>query len=97
MDQRIFTCLIESNLPEIAKKLKDCNLDCSAFSIPWFVCLYSKNLNPKLFEVVLDNLIIQGSVALFKIGLTVLKLLEPQILKAVDFRNKNLFVILFSN
>lgn len=75
-------------MPEIAKKLQDCNLDCSAFSIPWFVCLYSRNLSPKLFEVVLDNLIVQGSVALFKIGLTVLKLMEPQILKAVDFRKK---------
>jgi len=87
VDQRIFTCLIEINLPEISKKLKDCNLDCSAFSIPWFVCIFSRNLNSKLFEIVLDNLVIQGSLALFKVGLSILKLLEEQILKATDFRN----------
>lgn len=97
VDQKIFNSLIEINLPQIAKKLNDCNLDCSAFSIPWFVCIYSRTLNYKLFEVVLDNLIIQGSLALFKIGLSLLKLLEDQILKAEDFRKKtNYFNLIFT-
>lgn len=86
VDQRIFTCLIEIQLPEIAKKLRDCNLDCSAFSIPWFVCVFSRTLNAKLFQIAMDNLVIQGSLALFKVGIAVLKLLEEQILKAPDFR-----------
>ena len=91
MDQRIFTYLIEEKLPKIASKLKECNLDCSAFSIPWFVCIFSRTLNNKLFEVVLDNLIVQGSLALFKIGISLLKSLEDQILKAPDFRKKHDF------
>lgn len=86
VDQRIFNDLIELKLPEISQKFKQCNLDCSVFSIQWFVCIFCRTLDHRLFDVLIDNLVIEGSISLFKAGITVLKLLEKYILNAVDFR-----------
>lgn len=87
VDQKIFRDLIEEYLPLIAKKFKELNFDTSLFSIQWFVCVFCKNLKGKLLEVVWDNLLIEGSVALFKVGLTILKILEGEIFKTQDFGN----------
>ena len=88
VDQRIFNDLIDETLPKISAKFKELSFDTSLFSIQWFVCLFCKNLQSKLIEIVFDNLFIDGSIVLFKIGLVILKLLENEILKARDFRKK---------
>lgn len=87
VDQRIFNDLIDEHLPKIAQKFKELSFDTSLFSIQWFVCIFSKNLQGVLLDIVFDNLVIQGSSILFKIGLVLLKFLENEILKAKDFRN----------
>lgn len=87
IDQAIFCILLEKYLPDIMKKFKKCHVDCSMFSIQWFVCLFCKNFNQnkEVMNIVFDNLFIQGNVALFKIGIAVLKLLKPKIMSCKDF------------
>lgn len=87
IDQKIFSLLLFNYLPEVLEKFKACNLDCSVFSIQWFVCLYCKtlNCNREILDIVFDNLLIQGNVALFKIGIALLKWLKVPILKCSDF------------
>jgi len=86
VDQRIFNDLIDECLPKISAKFKELSFDTSLFSIQWFVCIFCKNLHTALIDIVLDNIVIQGSLILFKIGLVILKILENDILKARDFR-----------
>jgi hypothetical protein len=91
IDQRIFNDLIEDYLPKIAAQFKDLGFDTSLFSIQWFVCVFCKNLSGSLLEIVLDNLVILGSEILFKTGLAILKILEPELLKTKDFRKLYLY------
>lgn len=93
VDQKILNDLIEITLPEVSKKLKSFNIDCSIFSIQWFVCLFSRNLDKRIFEIFIDNLVVEGSVALFKTSIVILKFLEKKILTAKDLCN--LFIYLF--
>ena len=89
IDQKIFGIMVSLLMPDLMIKFKECNLDCSLVSIQWFVCLFCKTLNhtKELIDIVFDNIIIQGSLALFKIGLALLKWLKPAINKAKDFPN----------
>lgn len=87
VDQKIFNILISELLPAVFAKFKELSFDTSLFSVQWFVCIYCKSLNHLILDLVFDNLIIQGSIALFKIGLSILKLLQNEILKANDFGN----------
>lgn len=86
-DQAIFSIVLENLLPEINEKFKKCNVDCSMFSIQWFVCIFCKNLNKnkEILDIVFDNFFIQGRVALFKIGIVALKLMKTKIMKCKDF------------
>ena len=86
IDQRIFNDLIEEHLPKVGVKFRDLGFDTSLFSIQWFVCLFCRNLNYSLLEVVFDNLVVKGSAIFFKTGLAILKILEQELLKAKDFR-----------
>jgi len=87
IDQKIFGVLVGMTIPEVFLKFKECNLDCSIFSIQWFVCLFCKTLNQnkEIMDIVFDNLLIQGNIALFKVGIAVLKWLKPTIIASKDF------------
>ena len=87
IDQKIFGIIVGFLLPDVISKFKECMLDCSIFSIQWFVCLYCKTLsqNKEILDIFFDNFFIQGSVSLFKIGVALLKWLRPAILKSRDF------------
>lgn len=92
VDQKIFIDLIDEVLPKIGEKFKQLSFDTSLFSIQWFVCVFCKNLNPKLLDIVLDNLFTEGSIVLFKVGLVILKSLSAEILRTQDFGT---FIIFF--
>ena len=87
MDQKIFGAMVGIMMPEVLKKFKECNLDCSIFSIQWFVCLFCKTLNQQkeIMNIVFDNLFVLGSVALFKIGLALLRWLKNSVMQSRDF------------
>ncbi len=87
VDQKILNELIEILLPNISKRLKFFNIDCSIFSVPWFVCIFSRNLNKRIFDIFMDNLIVEGSIVLFKTSIILLKFLEKKILEAKDLGN----------
>lgn len=96
VDQKILNDLIEIILPEVSNKLKFLNIDCSIFSIQWFVCLFSRNLDRRIFEIFIDNLVVEGSIVLFKTSIVILKFLEKKILAAKDFCNLAIFILLIS-
>lgn len=87
MDQKIFGAMVGITMPEVLRKFKECNLDCSIFSIQWFVCLFCKTLNQRreIMDIVFDNLFVLGSVALFKIGLALLRWFKNSIMQCRDF------------
>lgn len=83
VDEKILHEMIEVVLPEVAQKLKEIELDTSIFSIPWLVCLFtSTKLNEKIIFVIWDHLFIEGSVALLKAALAILKSLRKELAKA---------------
>lgn len=83
--QRIFLEFLKIECPEIVEKFRSFNIDCSFFTLQWFVCLFSSNTHKEIFKVIWDHLFAFDSNFLFKIGLALLDLTKNQWLNAADF------------
>ena len=51
IDQKLFLNLVKSMLPVLRKHLKKLSLDPSLVSLQWFICLFSYNLKPEVFNI----------------------------------------------
>eukprot|EP01034_Spumella_vulgaris_P024585 gene24585-30951_t len=85
IDQQVFQSCIAWKLPRIHGQFKKTNTLLEPIICPWFLCLYI-NVLP-LYSVcrVWDCMFWEGSVVLFRIGLTLMKSKSRQILEANDF------------
>ena len=84
IDQSCFEGMVEKELPHIFKSLKggsDEGIELSMLSVPWFVCLFINTLPIKTALRTLDCFFYEGPTFLFKMGLSIMKINEPGILK----------------
>jgi len=85
VDQKLFSLLLKELMPSLSLYLEKLNLDPSLVSLQWFVCLFSYNLQIDVSDSILDHLFLQGSKVLFKASLSIVSLLERELLKCPDF------------
>ena len=76
---------MQKRLPKLVEHLaaNDFSLDLVAFQ--WIVCLFASNLPQNIGMAVWDLFFIKGIVVLFRVALTILSLMQDEILKTNKF------------
>ena len=85
VDQKIFSLLVKKMMPSVSAILEKLKLDPSLVSLQWFVCLFTYNIQPEVSDVIWDHLLLQGSKALFRASLSIVSLIERNLLKCSEF------------
>ena len=85
IDQKLFCKMIKAKMPHMWSFLRKVNLDPSLVSLQWFVCLFSYNLQPEISDEIWDNFLVKGSKILFKAGLSIISLIEKNVMSCKEF------------
>ena len=85
VDQKVLQIFMQKRLPKLVEHLaaNDFSLDLVAFQ--WIVCLFASNLPQNIGMAVWDLFFIKGIVVLFRVALTILSLMQDEILKTNKF------------
>ena len=75
-----FNQLIKNKLPNIEAHFRKLEIIPELYFIPWMDCFYIYNLDTKLLFQIFDLYLINGEYVLFQTGLTILKLLEDELM-----------------
>jgi hypothetical protein len=81
-DLKVLSSLIEQYLPQLHTHLQDQELDLSAITMNWFLCLFLNTLPMKAALRVLDCVMHEGSQILFRVALSILQTKEAELLQA---------------
>ncbi|GLE09170.1 hypothetical protein PINS_up020761 [Pythium insidiosum] len=81
---RVFTDLVHQKLPALAQHLQALGVDLAPVTPKWFLCLFLNTLPLATVLRIWDVFFCEGSQVLVRIGLTLLKLREPEILECDD-------------
>lgn len=76
----IFLAALLENLPDVHRNLEFQGVQLPVFLMEWFVTLYSKTLPQEVSVRVWDLYFFYGDLALFKAGITIMKLLKDDLL-----------------
>ncbi|TPX47445.1 hypothetical protein SeMB42_g03311 [Synchytrium endobioticum] len=90
VDQSVFSHLVSLHLPLLQAHLKKLYMDCSIFSVPWFMCLFLNTVPLKAGFKILDGFFLDGPSFIFWVALAVLKINERRLL--AKGRDDDLFV-----
>ncbi|CAE7386871.1 SGSM3, partial [Symbiodinium pilosum] len=83
-DLRVLNVLLQQYLPELAEHLETQEIDLSPITVNWFLCLFLNTLPPKWSHRVLDTVLYEGSVTLFRLALAILNLRSSELLKCTS-------------
>ncbi|OAV99947.1 hypothetical protein PTTG_01439 [Puccinia triticina 1-1 BBBD Race 1] len=84
LDQKVFEYLVERTLPMLSQHFKTREIQLSLASLPWFLSLYLASM-PLVFAFrVVDCVLLFGPRVLFQIGLAILKINGPALLRIND-------------
>ncbi|PLW14373.1 hypothetical protein PCASD_19392 [Puccinia coronata f. sp. avenae] len=84
LDQKVFEYLVERTLPMLSQHFKERDIQLSLASLPWFLSLYLASM-PLVFAFrVVDCVLLFGPRVLFQIGLAILKINGPALLRIND-------------
>ena len=85
VDQKVLQIYMQRRLPKLCEHLQanDFSLDLVAFQ--WIVCLFASNLPQSIGFAVWDLFFIKGIVVLFRVALTILSLMQDEILQTNKF------------
>jgi len=84
-DLVVLDILCATELPRISQHLKKLDIALELFVMPWFLCLFINAFSLPLSMRFLDCLMYEGSKALFRVSLGLLKLHEQQLLRCSTF------------
>ncbi|KAF0710135.1 Aste57867_5586 [Aphanomyces stellatus] len=82
VDQHVFAALVDQKLPHVARHLAALNVHLAPATFKWFLCLFVNTLPLETTLRVWDVFFSEGNKVLHRLGLTLLKLLAPDILAA---------------
>ena len=87
VDQKVLQIYMQRRLPKLCEHLRanDFSLDLVAFQ--WIVCLFASNLPQPIGFAVWDLFFIKGIVVLFRVALTILSLMQDEILQTDKFED----------
>lgn len=78
-DQRVLRQLLVNFLPSVDTLLRDHDIELSLIALPWFVTLFTSVLHIRVLLRVWDLFFCEGSVAIFRIALAMIRSHEPQL------------------
>ncbi|RHY96350.1 hypothetical protein DYB35_007902 [Aphanomyces astaci] len=82
VDQYVFAALVEQKLPQVAHHLHTLHVHLAPVTFKWFLCLFVNTLPLETTLRVWDVFFSEGSKVIHRLGLTLLKLLAPDIVAA---------------
>ncbi|GAA5849918.1 hypothetical protein JCM8547_000954 [Rhodosporidiobolus lusitaniae] len=84
LDQRVFEHLVQRCLPSLHNHFVQADIQLSVASLPWFLSLYISSM-PMVFAFrIIDCFFLMGPKVLFQVGLAILKLNGPELLRTTD-------------
>jgi hypothetical protein len=78
-DQRVLRTLITNFLVDIDETLKNHDIELSLITLHWFLTLFASAVHMKILLRIWDLFFFEGSIVLFQITLSMLKMKEPQL------------------
>jgi Ca2+-binding EF-hand superfamily protein len=94
VDQSVFEQLVQDHLPNLYERMKNLGISLSTFSVPWFLSLFINNVKLHTAIKFLDVFFLEGSKFLFWISISILKILEKQLLK---LKQDDTFILLIKD
>ncbi|CAE7671126.1 SGSM3 [Symbiodinium sp. CCMP2592] len=79
-DLRVLSVLLSQYLPSLADHLEAQEIDLSPITVNWFLCLFLNTLPAKWSHRVLDTVLYEGSVTLFRLALAILSFRSKELL-----------------
>ncbi|XP_056646938.1 small G protein signaling modulator 3 homolog [Diorhabda sublineata] len=76
-DQRVLRTLISSYLPDTDEVLKNHDIELSLITSHWFLTLFASVIHMKILLRIWDLFFFEGSIVLFQVTLSMLKMKEP--------------------
>lgn len=92
VDQLTFQSCLAWKLPKLFAHIRSLDVILEPILCPWFLCLFLHVLPLDAVQRIWDCFFFEGNVILFRVGLALCKLLEPELLAADDVCS--LFVLL---
>jgi len=83
-DAKVFERLLQEHLPALWRHLQTIDFSINLALIPWFLCVYFGHLPNQALLRVWDLFLCEGRLALFQVGLSVIKLNEARVLQCAD-------------
>ncbi|GAA5978525.1 hypothetical protein JCM11641_007973 [Rhodosporidiobolus odoratus] len=84
LDQRVFEHLVQKCLPVLHDHFVRADIQLSVASLPWFLSLYISSM-PMVFAFrIIDCFFLMGPKVLFQVGLAILKLNGPELMRTTD-------------
>jgi Ca2+-binding EF-hand superfamily protein len=80
-DAEFFKWLVADNLPELHKHFQSLNFDIVGLTAPWFLSLYVHELPLVTAFFVWDNIMLEGTYAIFEVGLALLRMQQEELLR----------------
>lgn len=83
-EQRVFCDLVQQKLPVLDQHMQYLGVDLEPFTLKWFLCLFLNTLPLEPVLRIWDLFFCEGSHVLLRVGLSLLKLVQPKILACDD-------------
>jgi Ca2+-binding EF-hand superfamily protein len=84
VDAQLFETLVAEHLPELSKHFQRSHLSVAILTAPWFLCLFVNDLPSETSYVVWDNLMKDGIITIFEVGLAILRMFQNELFKFDD-------------
>eukprot|EP00026_Physarum_polycephalum_P005111 Phypoly_transcript_05139.p1 GENE.Phypoly_transcript_05139~~Phypoly_transcript_05139.p1 ORF type:complete len:625 (+),score=69.95 Phypoly_transcript_05139:59-1933(+) len=83
-DVELFERLVAERLPELYKHLQDIHLSFGILTSPWFLCLFVNTFPTETTYLIWDNIMMEGKVVFFEIGLAILTMYASELFQYED-------------
>lgn len=78
-DQKVLRTLIQNYLPDVEDTLKKHDIELSLITSHWFLTLFAGVVHVKILLRIWDLFFFEGSIVLFQLTLSMLKMKEPHL------------------
>ena len=85
MDQKVLEMLVQQQIPDLQKRLREGGFELVMFTLPWFICLFINTLPFITVMRVWDVIMFEGDKALIRIALALLSIGERELLGCTEF------------
>ena len=86
IDQRVFESLLEERLPKLDAHIKKYSVPLAPITYQWFLCLFVNTLPLECTLRVWDLFLHEGTKALFRVGIAILKIQRKEIMAQHSFQ-----------